>query len=168
MKTKVFSMALILVAIVQLDATADEPFHALDEKVTEVLKTFYPEAVLERDSHRKTIRTFAHNMREFTIYRLNMTGDWQKPMQVMGPDRGGISVRFYIEKGKWEGQLAVPPSGVTSMSDDLHVFKETTLVGNSSDGKCHIWAQIVEPKVNAPKSVVKKLLTLFANWEKYQ
>jgi hypothetical protein len=168
MKVRVFSMALILVAIVQLNATADEPFHALDEKVTEVLKTIYPEAVLERNSRWKSIRTFDHNMREFTIYRLNMTGDWQKPMQVMGPDRGGISVHFYIEKGKWEGQLLVPASGVTSGSDDLHVFKETTLVGNSSDAKCYIWVQIVEPKVDAPKAVVKKLLKLFGNWEKYQ
>lgn len=144
------------------------PSSTLNDEVVAVLKFKYPNAILKEAEDQKSMRTFSRNMREFTIYRLNMTGDWQKPMQVMGPDRGGISVHFYIEKGKWEGQWAVPPYGMTSMSEDFHVFKETTLVGNARDGKSHIWIRILEPKVDAPKTVVTKLLTIFGKWEKYR
>lgn len=168
MEPIVLIFALFVAAVCHGEARADEPFQRLGTEVLNILKTKYPDATLEQDKYQASARIFARNMREFTIYRLNMTGDWQKPMQEIGPDRGGISVRFYIEKGKWEGQWAVPPTGVTSMSRDLHVFKETTLAGNSSDGKCHMWAQIVEPKIDAPKAVVRDLFTLFGNWQKYR
>ena len=110
------------------------------------------------------IRRFAANIREFVIYRLNKVGQWQKPFNVLAPNRGGISVRFYVKEGTWGGALVVP----YNVTNDLHVFKETYIVKNSSDGNWHIWAEILTPKVDSPEAAKNKLVQLFNDFEKYQ
>ena len=84
-------------------------------------------------------------------------------MTVPGPDRGGLSVRYCIRRGTWEGALVVPYSG----TNDIHVFRETHIVKNSADGNWHLWAEILTPLVDAPEEVKNKLVQLFQNWEKY-
>jgi hypothetical protein len=168
MKRITVLLALIISVAGQFKVFADEPFHSLEGEVVKILRTKYPDATLEPDKYQKSHRAFAKNMREFVVYRLDMMGEWQKPMKVQGPDRGGISVRFYVEKGQWEGQMLVPESGTITNTDDLHVFKETCIVGNSADGKWHIWAMIVTPRVDSPEAVASKLVKLFCKFEKYK
>jgi len=164
-KSTVLGVALIVSVMWQLKAVADEPFRALDEEVVKILKMVYPEAVLERDGHQNV---FACNMREFTVCKRNKTGDWQRPTQEKGPDRGGIAIRFYVKKGRWSGAMLVSPRGVTTTTEDLPVFRTTTFVGNSKDGNWHIWAQIATPKTDAPVEVANRLAEAFRNWEKYK
>lgn len=168
MKRTTLLLALIISMAWQSRVVADDPFHSLDAEVVKILRTKYPDAKLEQDKYQKSHRAFVKNMREFVVYRLDKGGDWQKPMNGQGPDRGGISVRFYVEKGQWEGQLGVLDGGPTVNADDLHVFKETCIVRNSADGKWHIWALIVTPKVDSPKTVANELVKLFSTFEKYK
>lgn len=145
-------------------ALAGEPFKALEQEVVVILKTKYADAGLSNDKHLSYIRRFVANTREFVIYRLNKVGQWQKPLKVQAPNRGGISVRFYVKEGVWGGALVVPYNG----TNDLHVSKETHIVKNSSDGNWHIWAEILTPKVDSPEEAKNKLVQLFNDFEKYQ
>ena len=164
MKPAVVLLSLILSSTFQFVAFAEEPFHALWEEVLKVLRTKYSDVTLSMDRSQPAILAFSHKMREFVIYRLNKTGDWQKPMNVQAPDRGGLSVRFYVQKGPWEGALVVPYSGTS----DLYVFKETHIVKNSADGNWHIWAEVLTPKVDSPEELAGKLVKLFNDFEKYR
>jgi len=131
------SIALILWMGTAMTAFADEPFQGVQREVVKILRTQYPDAEFRKDQ--PYMHVFNRHMREFVIYRLNKVGDWQKPQLVQGPDRGELSVRFYIKRGKWEGALEVPYSGTS----DLHVFREIRVVKNSEDGYWHIWAEIL-------------------------
>ena len=57
----------------------------------------------------------------------------------------------------------VPNSG----TDDLYVFKETDII-RISDGKWHIRAMISTPKIDSPEVVVRKLIEVFTQFEKYR
>jgi len=149
-------------------SSADQPFHRLDVEVINILRTKYPDAELRNDKYQKSYHAFTRNMREFVVYRLFKNGNWQNGTKEQGPDRGGISVRYSVEKGRWAGALLVPPIGTTSGTGDLHVFKETYVIGNSADGNSHICAFIATPKVDSPEEVANKLAELFRNFEKYK
>ena len=138
-------------------AFADEPFQGLQREAVHILRTKYPDAEFGNDKDQPSTHIFRRNMREFVIYRLNKVGEWQKPMTVQGPDRGGLSVRFYVRKGKWEGALEAPYNG----TNDLHVFRETRAVKNFEDGNWHLWAEILTPPVDAPEDVKNNLVKLF-------
>lgn len=109
------------------------------------------------------MRMFRHNMQEFVIYRLNKTGNWQEPITALGPDRGGLSVKFYIKKGKWEGAPLIPYIG----TKDLNVFRETHVIKSSKDGQWYIWAEILTPPIDSPEGVRSSLVELFSNFDKY-
>lgn len=162
MKPALLNMALILSMATATAAFADEPFQGIQREAVHILRTKYPDAEFVKDKDQPSMHIFRRNMREFVIYRLNKVGDWQKPMSVQGP-RGGLSVRFYVQKGKWEGALVVPYNGTS----DLHVFRETHVVMNSEDGNRHLWAEIMTPSVDAPEEVKNNLVKLFTDFEKY-
>ena len=164
MKPVFVVLAFMLSVTTYTTALAGEPFTALEQEVVGILKTKYADAGLSKDTHLSYIRRFAANTREFVIYRLNKVGEWQKPFKVQAPDRGGISVRFYVKEEKWGGALVVPYNG----TNDFHVFTETYIVKNSRDGHWHIWAEILTPKVDSPEDVKNKLVKLFNDFEKYQ
>lgn len=149
-------------------ANVDQPFHRLDAEVINILKTKYPDAELKNDKYQESYRLFTRNMREFVVHKLDKVGNWQNAVKEQGPDRGGISVRYSVEKGKWQGALLVPSSGVTSGTSDLHVFKESYVIGNSTDGNWHICANISTPMLDSPEAVAKSLIELFRNFEKYK
>jgi hypothetical protein len=144
-------------------AFSAEPFQGVRREAVKILRTKFSDADFEYDQDQPSPLVFRRTMREFVIYRLNKTGDWQKPMTIQGPDRGGLSVRYYIKRGTWEGALEVPSSGTI----DHHVFRETHIVKNSEDGNWHLWAEILTPLVDAPEEVKNNLDKLFNNWEKY-
>jgi hypothetical protein len=146
-----------------MTAFSAEPFQGVKREAVKILRTKYPDADFGHDKDQPYMHIFRHTMREFVIYRWNKTGNWQKPLTVQGPDRGGLSVRYYIKRGRWEGALMVPYSGTS----DLHVFRETHVVKNSEDGNWHLWAEILTPPVDAPEEVKNNLVKLFHNWEKY-
>lgn len=152
------------IAASQTSALSHEPFDSLREAVAQILRSEYPDASLHKDQHLGNIDTFAVNQRQFTIYRLDKVGNWQRPMEVSAPDRGGISVRFYVKQGMWTGALMVPYVG----TEDLYVFKETHVVRNSHDGKWHIWAEILTPRADPPAEVMRKLVDVFDEFERYQ
>ena len=164
MKPVLVVLAFIFSVATHTTALPGEPLKALEQEVVVILKTKYAGAGLSKDKHLSYIRRFAANTREFVIYRLNKVGEWQNPLKVQAPNRGGISVRFYVKEGKWEGDLVVPYNG----TKDFHVFKETHVVKNSRDGNWHIWAEILTPKVDSPEAAKNQLVKLFNNFEKYQ
>ena len=164
MSYRMSPLTLVLVCCVaSLSASAEESFSRLEDKVIKILESKYNGVELDQDSNYSDMTRFTRNTREFIIYRLNKVGDWQKPMTVEGPDRSGISVRFRVSRGKWNGALVVPYSGTT----DLNVFKETHVIRNSQDGKWHIWAEILTPKIDPPGNVKRKLVQVFNDFEKY-
>ncbi len=163
MKAALLSIALILSVTTATAAFADEPFQGVQREAVNILRTKYPDAEFVTDKDQPSLYMFRRTMREFVIYRLNKVGDWQQPMTVQGPDRGGLSVRFYVQRGKWEGALKVPYNGTS----DLHVFRETHVVKNSEDGNWHLWAEILTPAVDAPEEVKNNLVKLFNDFEKY-
>ena len=165
MKPVLIVLAFLFSVATYAAALPGEPFKALEQEVVVILKTKYADAGLSKDKHLSYIRRFAANTREFVIYRLNKVGEWQKPLKVQAPNRGGISVRFYVKEGEWGGALVVPYNG----TKDFHVFKETKhVVKNSSDGNWHIWAEILTPKVDSPEEAKNKLVKLFNDFEEYQ
>ena len=141
-----------------------EPFEGLSAEVLKILRVKFTDADLARDKNLPFMNLFTHGMREFVIYRLNKVGEWQKPVNVQGPDRGGLSVRFYVKQGKWEGALEVPYCN----THDLHVFKETLIIRNSADGNWHLWVEVLTPKADSPDEVANKLVDLFKDFEKYR
>jgi hypothetical protein len=163
MNARLVSIALVLLAATLRLGIAGESFIDLEQEATKILRAKYPDAELTKDKDSPDLRVFAKNTRGFVITRLNKVGNWQKPMNAQGPDRGGIGVRFYIKKGKWEGALEVPYNGTS----DLHVFRETHVVKNSEDGNWHLWAEILTPPVDAPEEVKNNLVRLFNDFEKY-
>jgi hypothetical protein len=165
MRTTVWIVAglMTLGAALMAAAAVDAP-NALNDEVLRIIRTKFADAVLVPDKDYQDTLRFSHNLREFTIYRLNKTGDWQKPFASQGPDRGGLFVRFYVKKGKWEGALKIPYTGTT----DLYVFQETHMVKESADGTRHIWAEILTPRVDAPDKVKDELVKVFQGFEKYQ
>lgn len=141
-------------------AVAGEPPAAggrLDELVLAALRTVYPDAELRRDRDSSGMHVFARNLRGFVIYRTDKAGEWQKPLTVQGPDRGGFSVRFYVGDGPWGGALLVPYNGI----EDMYVFKETHVVRNLADGTHHLWAEILTPRVDAPDALRDRLVAIF-------
>jgi len=163
MKPALLSIALILSVATAMAAFADEPFQGIQREAVKILRTKYPDAEFGIDKDQSSMHMFRRNMREFVIYRLNKVGDWQKPLTVQGPDRGGLSVRFYVKRGRWEGALEVPYSGTS----DFHVFRETHVVKNSEDGNWHLWAEILTPAVDTPEEMKNNLIKLFNDFEKY-
>ena len=157
MKPVLFVIALVLSLVIADNSFADAPFQDVQQEAITIIRTRYPDGEFRKDKDWPDMYVFSRNMREFVIYRLNKIGDWQKPMTVQGPDRGGLSVRFYVRKGKWEGALAIPYAG----TKDLNVFRETHVVRNSKDGEWHIWAEILTPPIDAPEEVKKNLVKLF-------
>ena len=146
-----------------ITAFSAEPFQGVRREAVKILRTKFSDANFEYDQDQPSMLVFRRTMREFVIYRPDKTGNWQKPMTVQGPDRGGLSVRYYIKRGTWEGALEVPSSGTI----DHHVFRETHIVKNSEDGNWHLWAEILTPLVDAPEEVKNNLVKLFNNWGKY-
>ena len=101
MKPVLVVLAFIFSVATHTTALPGEPLKALEQEVVVLLKTKYAGAGLSKDKHLSYIRRFAANTREFVIYRLNKVGEWQNPLKVQAPNRGGISVRFYVKEGKW-------------------------------------------------------------------
>jgi hypothetical protein len=163
MRTVLIVTGLIMVGTAYMPALAVDSPNALKDEVLRIIQTKYADAALLPDKDSQDELTFSHNLREFTIYRLNKVGDWQKPSASQGPDRGGLLVRFRVTKGKWEGALEIPHIG----TDDFYVFKETLVVKESTDGKTYIWAEIVTPRVDSPEKVKDELVNVFQDFEKY-
>jgi hypothetical protein len=163
MTERLFVIILIFWAAINCLTIAGEPFNDFDQKVTKILCTRFPHAELKTPKDSPETHVFTHNMRDFVIYRLNKSGEWQAPMTVQGPDRGGIAVKFRIIRGEWEGALEVPYIG----TDDLNVFKENYVVKNSGNGKWYIWAEILTPKVDTSEEVKNDLIKLFNDFDKY-
>jgi len=157
------TIAAILLFAISSTCLADEPFAGLESAVVEVLQSAYADAALQDDKVFSNTRSFTANLRSFIVYRPNKTGDWQKPREMMAPDRGGISVRFRIMQGSYEGAARLP----VAATDDLYLFKETHVVKNSADGEWHIWAEILTPRVDAPVEVRFALVQLFSDFERF-
>lgn len=157
-------VAFMLSLTTHTTALAGEPFKALEQEVIRILKTKYADAGLSKNKHPPYTRQFSADTREFVIYRLDRAGEWQKPIKMPAPDRGGISVRYHVMEGKWGGARFVPHNG----TKDFHVFKATYIIKNSSDGNRHIWAEILTPKMNSPEEIKNTLVKLFNDFEKYQ
>ena len=137
MKLIIQGMLISLSWTFQSSAVADEPYAPLREEALKIIRTEFPDAAFTKDAEGQY--EFKTKTRSFTIYRLDKTGNWQKPSEAEAPDRGGIRVRFFVSKKPWEGALVVPYSG----TKDFHVFQVTHVIKNSADGKCHIWAEIL-------------------------
>jgi|PlaIllAssembly_1097288.scaffolds.fasta_scaffold998903_1 hypothetical protein len=163
MKTAWLGLTVILSLTIAAAAFADHPVERVKRDAVEILRTKYPDAEFVQDKHQPYVQGFSNRMREFVIYRLNKVGEWQNPRTQQGPDRGGLSVRFYIQEGRWEGALKSPHIG----TQDLYVFKETHVVKESKTGKWHIWAEIVTPRVDASEEVKNRLVRLFSDFESY-
>jgi len=155
-------------AILLFQATsvlADEDFAPLRQEAVKILQTRYPDAGFRTNAYGQ--EEFAIKTRSFMVYRLDKIGDWQKPHEEQGPDRSGIVVRFTVEKGAWAGALSVPSSG-TTITTDLHIFRETLVVRNSTNKTSHVWAHILTPAVDPPSDIQQKLVALFHDFEKYK
>ena len=153
----------ILLLATAAPCIADNAFPELEHAVVKVLQGAYAGAELQDDRTIPGIRSFAANMRSFTIYRTNKTGSWQAPRETMAPDRGGISVRFRVAPGAYEGAAVLP----VAATNDLHLFKETHVIKNSADGDWHIWAEILTPRVDSPDDVKVALVELFSDFERF-
>ena len=162
MKLIIQGMLISLSWTFQSSAVADEPYAPLREEALKIIRTEFPDAAFTKDAEGQY--EFKTKTRSFTIYRLDKTGNWQKPSEAEAPDRGGIRVRFFVSKKPWEGALVVPYSG----TKDFHVFQVTHVIKNSADGKCHIWAEILTPRIDSRERVKEKLVTLFNDFEKYR
>ena len=163
MRAVLIVTGLIMLGPANMTALAGDSPSALKGEVLRIIQTKYPDAALLLDKDSQDMFLFSHNSREYTIYRLNKVGDWQKPFEIQGPDRGGLLVRFYVKKGKWEGALEIPHVG----TNDLYVFRETHVVKESADGTRHIWAEIQTPRVDAPEKVKDDLVKIFQDFERY-
>lgn len=147
---------LVITCLSQAAQAVDEG--ALRAQVEALLREKFPDAEL------KPITggfVFAHKTRTFTIYRTNKVGDWQDPMTVTGPDRGGFMVEFTIQPGRWGGAMVVPHSG----TEDLYVFRESLVVRNSKDMSCHIRAEIQNPPVDGHHDLCNRLIRLFYDFD---
>ena len=134
---------------------------SLREEAERILRERFPDAAFTENSIGEL--EYRSKCREFQIYMLYKTGEWQEAVPTIAPDRGGISVRFRVADGRWKGALAIPHSG----TQDFHVFKRSLVVKNSVDGKRHIWAEVLTPKVDPPVEIKKRLLSLFHDFERY-
>lgn len=144
-------------------ASAGECLAGLRQEVLKIIKARYPAAELTIDAS-GCGATFSQNLREFTVYRLNKTGDWQAPTASVGPDRGGLLVQFRVAPGEWQGALTTPFIG----TEDLWVFRETHIVRNSVDRSRHIAALILTPRVDAPKGIENELIELFTDFDAHE
>ena len=163
MRAILYLAAALLILPAAATALADEIPAGLRDDVLKIIRTRYPDAELRPAGDGREGLMFAERMRPFTIYMLDKTGNWQKPMDAQGPDRGGLFVLFSVKTGRWEGALVVPYTGTT----DYHVFRETHVIKDAADGTRHIWAMILTPKVDAPEDVKNALVTVFSEFEKY-
>jgi len=142
---------------------AEETPEALSAEVVKTLREKYADAALTQEKDHPGMQSFSRSTREFLIYRALKTGEWQQPQSTLGPDKGGLLVRFQVTKGRWKGALEVPYSG----TEDFYVFKETHVVRQAQDGSCYIWAEVLTPRFDAPSEVAAKLVKLFNEFEKY-
>lgn len=142
---------------------ADEPFAEFEQAVVDVLQTTYADAALRDDKEHSNTRSFTANMRSFTVYPQNKTGDWLEPGDMMAPDRGGISVQFKVTRGTYEGAAVVP----VAATEDLYLFKRTYVIRNSADGEWHVWAEILTPREDSPYEVRVALVQLFYDFERF-
>jgi hypothetical protein len=161
MRGAALGAALALTACV--NCYADEVSTVLEDAVIQVLKRAHPDARLRADESLPSIRTFAVNQRRFTVYRLDKIGNWQAPRITTAPDRGGISLRFRVEPGPYDGPLIIPHHS----TNDLHVFKQTIIVKNSTDARRHLWVEILTPRVDSPDELTRSLIDLFLNFDGY-
>jgi hypothetical protein len=152
---------LALVTAVAVAATK-EPFSNLREAALKIVQTEFPDAEFSGDRHNYFY--LGKKIRNFTVYRPDKSGNWQKGREQAAPDRGGISVRFAVQRGEWRGALVVPYTG----TDDLYIFKETHVIKNSGDRTYHIWAEILTPRLDAPDEIRNKLVTLFNDFDKFR
>lgn len=137
---------------------ADAPLEQLKRDVTAALQKQFPNAELK--GHANAARDepwFAHKLRTFTTYSLDKAGDWQDEHKRSAPDRGGLSLQFYVEDGPWMGQLAVP----CISTEDRYIFKDTHFIANTASGKMHVWAHIATPRVDAPDDALGELIRVF-------
>jgi len=97
------------------------------KKATELIRVHYPDAhfVLDQD---KTWECLI-KPRTFTLYRGNKTGEWQEACQEIGPDRGGLIVRFIIRDELWKSALDIP--SIETL--DLYIFQETHVIKEAKD-----------------------------------
>ena len=153
--------ALFLIVLGQGIAVSASPVESLEQQVLEVLRSGFPEAVLEQDPIQPEHRVFASNTRTFIIYTPNTMGDWQAPNEVTAPDRGGILVRFYIKDSPWSGAAFIPYNNST----DYYVFSRTTIIRSIHSGSGHLWAQILTPRMEPPVDLERKLIRVFNGFD---
>lgn len=160
MKLTMLSLTLVVSAMCQPKLLADEPFHSLDAEVLNILRAKYPDATLGKNLDK--YRYFTRKMRDFIVYRLDHDGDWQSPHREQGPDRAEYQYTFTSRRGNGEERWFLIVAQMISMSS-----KKPTSSG-ISDGKWHIRAMISTPKIDSPEVVVRKLIEVFTQFEKYR
>ena len=125
------------------------------KKATELIRVHYPDANFNLNQD-KTWECLI-KPRSFTIYRGNKTGEWQKEGQEIGPDKGGLIVRFMIRHEPLVSALDIPYIETL----DLYVFQETHVIKQANDGASFLWVKIDNPRIGGQVELVKQLSDLF-------
>lgn len=82
---------------------------------------------------------FERDTRIFLIHEANKTGAWQDPRETRGPMRGGILCDITIQKGPYEGALAVP------QTLDKHYFKVLVMAPVLEKHDAHVLVHLAYP-----------------------
>ena len=138
-----FSTLLSVSATYSLAAAEREstPTAGLAEELHNLVRAKHAKATLKQSGRNFTI---AVKTRTFPIMRTDKRGRWQEPRETIGPDRGGIIIKGYIDERKtWNGALVVRKGHPTRLNTDLHVFQERTIIWPSAKKKSYLWMQII-------------------------
>ncbi len=151
--------ALVIFMAYPIRLTAEVNPDALTAKVLALLKKEFPDAQLKRSDDGKF--SFSHKTRDFTMYRSEKTGEWQKSSNEIGPDRGGFVVQFALTNRPWEGAAVVP----YIETQDLYVFQESHVIKDSADEHWHIWSIILNPPVDGHEHLRAQLSAAFTTFD---
>jgi hypothetical protein len=152
---KVWSWQCAFLFLWAASLSAVEPMSRLQDGVLGILTAHFPDAVLTRQPDGTMV--FQHRIRKFMVYLLNKEGDWQEPVNMTGPDRGGLVVEFRLRPEPGLGAEGIPQCWI----EDFRVFKETTFICTLAYDLGFIWARILLPVMDPPKDIHDQLIKCF-------
>lgn len=125
-------------------------------RAEKVLLSHYPNATVKRENGNLQI---SYRTRKFMVHNRLKTGEWQEAVEVIGPDRNGISCGISAAPGPFMGAAMVP------QTFDYRYYQSLMLAPYSKNLNYHLVAHLNYPDDVKPE-VVKEFneaISRFAN-----
>ena len=153
--------AIVTLALPVIVTAQDTALPSLDRfsiKMKQMLETKYPKI---EQSTASGARQFNYNTMIFQIHIPLKTGEWQKAVQELGPQRKGILCRYKLIPGKYMGAAMLP------QTFNHHYYQIYSVAPYSAKHNCYLQASLYYPEADTDPEILRGFRDLTKNFEAY-